>query len=154
MNKFGHRVIGRQAAKQAQEIEKARAQHFGPRVIGQIFQRRKDIAAAEEKDTRSNPATKLAKREAAKQDPAVAAEQRGDAAAKQETIEAPITANLQELEHALANSPAMYERLFESEKLRAEGPRKMALRLFLAHEMEHEDREERKNEIEELLKGL
>lgn len=145
-NKFGARVIGQAAAEEAQVIEKARAQHFGPRVIGEIFQRRTEIVE-EQKDSRSDPSTKQAKREAA-------AKQRADTKAKeQEVVEAPITANLNELADALQTNPAFYEALFEAEKQRAEGPRKGALRLFLAHELEHEDREDRKAEIEELLGG-
>lgn len=149
MSNFGHRVIGREAAEREQVIEKARAKHFGPRVIGQIFQRREEIEE-QERDSRSDPAAKQAKKKAAAE---AAAKRRADAEAQQEVVEAPITANLKELEEALGQNPAFYEMLYGSELQRAEGPRKGALRLFLAHELEHEDREERKAEIEALLTG-
>lgn len=145
MNKLGHRVIGRAATEKAQAIEKARAQHFGPRVIGQIFQRRTEIAEAE-KDSRADPALRQAKREAA-------AKERGEAETKAAAVEAPITATLVELEKALSASPQFYETLYEAEKQRAEGARKGALRLFLAFELDHDDRAERKAEIEALLAG-
>jgi hypothetical protein len=150
MSHFGHRVIGKNAAQREQTIQKSRANHFGSRVIGKIFERRAEIEE-QEKDTFSDPQARQAKKEAA----AEAAAKRAEAEAEQEVVEAPITANLNELEEALKMNPGFYEILYGSELKRAEGPRKGALRLFLAHELETEglDREERKAEIEALLTG-
>lgn len=145
MNKLGHRVIGRQAAENAKAIEKARAQHFGHRVIGKIFQRRTEIADSE-KDSRADPAARQAKREQA-------AKERSETKTKAAAIEAPITATLTELERALDSSPQFYETLYEAEKQRVDGARKGAMRLFLAFELDHGDRAERKTEIEQLLGG-
>jgi ketosteroid isomerase-like protein len=78
-----------------------------------------------------------------------AAEQRAEA--EIQTIEAPTTTNLEELQAALEGNPAFYEALYDAEFKRASGPRKSALRLFLVFEMEHEDREDRKADIEKAL---
>ena len=68
-----------------------------------------------------------------------------------EVVEAPITANLSELEEALELNPAYYETLFATELAREGGARKGALRHFLAHEEKHEAREDRIAEITVLL---
>ena len=134
MSHFGPRVIGSEKHAEAEIIEKARANHFGSRVIGKIFEK-VPAPAAEAKDTRSDPAKKAAKRQGP------------------ERIEAPVTANLQELEAALNGNPMFYEPLFQAELGRAEGPRKGALRIFLAHELALDSgpRETRMDEIEGLL---
>ena len=78
-----------------------------------------------------------------------------EAAAKAANIdavfEAPVTASLKELESALESNPSFYETLFTSEVERVGGPRKGAMRLFLAHETVSENREDRLIEIHELL---
>ena len=99
---------------------------------------RKDAGAGHEKDSRSDPAKKKAKREAKTE---VAAE-----------VEVPVTTSLDDLETALDGNPEFYEGLYGQELLRPSGPRKGALRLFLKFEMGHEDREDRKAEIEAALK--
>ena len=52
---------------------------------------------------------------------------------------------------ALEGNPAFYDQLYDAEFLRPSGPRKSALRVFLKHEMEHLNRDERKAEIEAAL---
>ena len=104
---------------------------------------RKDDGA---KDSRSDPKTKLADRAKAAKD---AAQQRADA--EIETIEAPTTTNLEELASALEGNPAFYEALYSAEFARASGPRKSALRMFLVFEMENENRDDRKADIEAAL---
>jgi hypothetical protein len=115
-------------------------------VIGDILAKRRlearQDAGAQAPDSRSDPAVKQAKKEGA-------AKQRADA--EIETIEAPTTTNLEELQTALEGNPAFYEALYDAEFKRASGPRKSALRLFLVFEMEHEDREDRKSDIEKAL---
>lgn len=161
---FGSRVIGHQRAEEEAVLEETRAVHFGHRVIGDILAKRRLDMREDEgaKDARSDPATKLAKRAKAADE---AAEQRANAEKRAEakvekveeveeeieTIEAPVTTNLQELTTALEDNAAFYEGLYESEFARPSGPRKSALRLFLVFEMEHEDREDRKADIEAAL---
>lgn len=153
MSRFGAKVIGKAAADTETVIRKHHGRKFGSRVIGDILQRKHEIAALEAEEaasTLSDPKAKMAKRRAAQ---AQAEAKRAESAAEVETIEAPVTANLDELEAALGANAAFYETLFESEKARADGVRKGALRLFLAHEMDNENREERLIEIQSLLKG-
>ena len=69
-----------------------------------------------------------------------------------EVAEVPVTASLDDLESALEGNAEFYEGLYSQELLRPSGPRKGALRLFLKFEMGHEDREDRKSEIEAALK--
>lgn len=146
MSHFGSRVIGHQKAAEEAAVEKTRANHFGPRVIGDILAKRRLEArtddGAQKPDSRSDPGVKKAKREEA-------AKQRAEA--EIETIEAPTTTNLEELQAALEGNPAFYEGLYDAEFKRAAGPRKSALRMFLVFEMEHEDREDRKADIEKAL---
>ncbi len=147
MSHFGSRVIGHQKAAEEAAVEKTRANHFGPRVIGDILAKRRLEArqddGAQEPDSRSDPAVKKAKREEA-------AEKRAEA--EVETIQAPTTTNLEELTAALEGNPAFYEQLYAAEFARPSGPRKSALRLFLVFEMDHEDRDDRKADIEKALK--
>ena len=148
MSHFGSRVIGAKKAAEEATTEKTRANHFGPRVIGDVLAARrlaarKDAGAAQvQPDSRSDPAVKKANREEA-------AEKR--ATAEIETIEAPTTTNLEELQAALEGNPAFYEALYDAEFKRAAGARKSALRLFLVFEMENQDREDRKADIEAAL---
>lgn len=141
MGHFGSRVIGPEKAAEEAAVADAGADHFGPRVIGDILAARRLKARQDDgaKDSRSDPATKAAK---------LAASQAGG----DDVIEAPVTANLEELEDALKLNPAFYDPLYRSEFARASGPRKGALRVFLRYEMDHEDREERKAEIVAALK--
>jgi hypothetical protein len=145
---FGNRVIGKEKAEEEAAVEKTRANHFGPRVIGDILQKRRLEARQDEgaqaPDSRSDPGVKQAKREEA-------AEKRAETEAEIETIQAPTSTNLEELGAALEGNPAFYEQLYSAEFARASGPRKSALRLFLVFEMEHEDREDRKSDIEKAL---
>ncbi len=158
---FGSRVIGHVKAEEESILEETRAVHFGHRVIGDILAKRRLEAREDDgaKDARSDPATKLAKRAKAAED---AAEQRANAEKRAaskaekkeeevEVVEAPVTTNLQELQAALEGNAAFYEGLYSSEFARPSGPRKSALRLFLVFEMEHEDREDRKADIEAAL---
>ncbi len=151
---FGNRVIGHQKAEEESILEETRAVHFGHRVIGDVLAKRRLEAreddGAKAKDARSDPATKIAKRAKAAEE---AAEKRATVTAEEaiETVEAPITTNLQELAEALEGNAAFYEGLYASEFARPSGPRKSALRLFLVFEMEHEDREDRKADIEAAL---
>ena len=146
---FGNRVIGRQRAEEEAVLEETRAVHFGHRVIGDVLAKRrldmrKDDGAA--KDSRSDPASKAVKRAKAVEK---AAEQRAEV--EIETIEAPTTTNLEELASALEGNPAFYEALYSAEFARASGPRKSALRMFLVFEMEHDNRDDRKADIEAAL---
>jgi len=139
---FGTRVIGRQKAAEEAEITKTKANHFGPRVIGDVLAKRRLEARQDDgaKDTRTSPAKKEAKKEAAKKE------------ATKVPMEAPVTTNIAELEEALESNTEFYESLYANEFIRPSGPRKSALRIFLKFEMAHEDREERKTEIEAALK--
>lgn len=146
MSHFGSRVIGKEKAAEEAAVQKTRSDHFGPRVIGDVLAKRRLEARQDDgarvPDSRSDPAVKQAQREEA-------AEKRADA--EIETIEAPTTTNLEELQSALEGNPAFYEGLYDAEFKRAAGPRKSALRLFLVFEMEHEDRDDRKTAIEKAL---
>ncbi len=151
---FGSRVIGHVRADEEAVLEETRAVHFGHRVIGDVLaKRRLELRlddGAREKDARSDPAKRVAKRDAAK----VArddAEQRAKTETEIETIEAPTTTNLEELAAALEGNPAFYDALYSAEFARASGPRKSALRMFLVFEMEHENRDDRKADIEAAL---
>ncbi len=151
MSHFGSRVIGHQKAAEEAAVEKTRANHFGPRVIGDVLAKRRLEARQDEgaqaHDSRTDPAVKKAKREGA-------AKQRAETEveAEVETIQAPTTTNLEELTAALEGNPAFYEQLYAAEFARPSGPRKSALRLFLVFEMDHEDRDDRKADIEKALK--
>lgn len=148
---FGSRVIGHQKAKEEEILEETRAVHFGHRVIGDVLAKRRLEARTDDgaKDARSDPATKIAKRAKAAEE---AAEKRAAVTAEEiEEVEAPVTTNLQELTSALEGNAAFYEGLYASEFARPSGPRKSALRLFLVFEMENEDREDRKADIEAAL---
>ena len=131
MGHFGSRVIGHEKAAEEAVVQKAGAHHFGPRVIGDVLAARRLLERQDDgaKDSRSDPATKAAKKAAsqASSDETI------------ETIEAPVTAKLEELELALDLNPAFYDALYTSEFARTSGPRKGALRLFLRHEMDHLD---------------
>ncbi len=147
MSHFGSRVIGHQKAAEEAEVEKTGASHFGPRVIGDVLakrrlQRREELGF--EKDSRSDPSKKKAKKEASQ-----AAPEEPQAA---EVVEAPTTTNLEDLKAALEGNDSFYEGLYSAELLRPSGPRKSALRMFLKFEMANEDREDRKAEIEAALK--
>ena len=144
MGHFGSRVIGHEKAAAQAEVAEKRADHFGPRVIGDVLAKRRLEARTDDgaqkfkprKDSRSTPGAKKKKK---------AAEEKAD------VIEAPITSNVEELQAALESNPAFYDQLWEAEFLRPSGARKSALRVFLKHEMEHLDRDDRKAEIEAAL---
>ena len=145
---FGNRVIGHTKATEEAILEKTRAVHFGHRVIGDVLAKRRLEMRTDDgaKDSRSDPKVKLADRaKVAKK----AAEQRAEV--EIETIEAPTTTNLEELASALEGNPALYEALYSAEFARASGPRKSALRMFLVFEMEHDNRDDRKADIEAAL---
>ena len=139
---FGSRVIGRQKAAEEAVVTKTKANHFGPRVIGDVLAKRRLETRQDEgaKDTRTTPAKKKAKKEATQKK------------ATKAPVEVPVTTNLAELEEALESNDEFYEGLYANEFIRPAGPRKSALRLFLKFEMAHEDREARKTEIEAALK--
>lgn len=142
MSHFGSRVIGHEKAAEEAEAVKTRSSHFGSRVIGDVLLKRRLLARQDDgaRDSRSDPSVKQAKKKAAQ-----------EAATKTEIVEAPVTASLEELEAALEGNEAFYEGLYTQEMLRPSGARKGALRLFLKFEMEHEDRDDRKAEIEAAL---
>ena len=147
MSHFGHRVIGRTQAAEEAEVEKTGASHFGPRVIGDVLAKRRLERREEmglERDSRSDPSAKKAKKEASKK--------AREEPQEPEVVEAPPTTNLEDLKAALEGNEAFYEGLYSAELLRPSGPRKSALRMFLKFEMGHEDREDRKAEIEAALK--
>ena len=148
---FGSRVIGAEKAEEEAIIKRSGAEHFGVRVIGEILARRKSLEAqTQEKDSRSDPVEKQRKREdRAKQ--RAEAKKAEKAEKEMDTVQAPTSTNLEELQSALEGNPAFYEDLYSEELKRIPRPRKAALRLFLVFEMEHEDRDERKTEIEEAL---
>jgi ketosteroid isomerase-like protein len=143
-------VIGHTKATEEAVLTETRAVHFGHRVIGDVLAKRRLEARQDDaaKDSRSDPAKRVAKRDAAKvaKD---AAEQRAET--EIETIEAPTTTNLEELASALEGNPAFYEALYSAEFARASGPRKSALRMFLVFEMENDNRDDRKADIEAAL---
>jgi hypothetical protein len=179
MGHFGSRVIGTKRATEEAAVEKVRADHFGPRVIGEVFRRRRAIAGtataedvnaeaaeaaeAADKDTRSDPKKKKAKRaKKAKEaeDTKVEAtgvatpEEKSEMRAKAaiEDVDAP-TFTIEELQKALADNEEFYETLYRGEFERASGPRRTALRTFLLFEMEHENRDDRKLEIEKAIEA-
>jgi len=137
MSNFGTRVIGKQAEERQAALRKNPGNKFGSRVISRRAVRLEEEAVAVAAEKVAAPAAKKVEVEVAVV-----------------KTEAPITANLDELEGALKQNPAFYETLFQSELDRADGPRKGALRLFLAHEMSGESREDRLVEIQELLKSV
>ena len=143
MSNFGKRVIGKRAEQQQAALRKNPGNKFGTRVVSRRAQRLEQEAAAEAEVKASSPQIIDV----------------GDAVKSTEPVvpvvkaEAPITANLDELEGALKQNPAFYETLYQSELERAEGPRKGALRLFLAHEMAGESREDRLGQIQGFLKS-
>ncbi len=143
MGHFGERVIGHKKASEQAQVAEKRADHFGSRVIGDVLAKRRlearkdDGAGHPRKDTRKTPGAK-AKKKAVEEKVA-------------DVIEAPITSNVEELQGALEGNPAFYDQLYDAEFLRPSGPRKSALRVFLKHEMEHLNRDDRKAEIEAAL---
>ena len=147
MSHFGHRVIGHTKAAEEAEVVKTGANHFGPRVIGDVLDKRRRQRREQqgfEKDSRSDPAVKKAKKEKSQAAP--------EETQEPEVVEAPTTTNLEDLKAALDGNESFYEGLYSAELLRPSGPRKSALRMFLKFEMAHEDREDRKAEIEAALK--
>jgi hypothetical protein len=145
MGHFGERVIGHRKAAQQAEVAEKRADHFGSRVIGDVLAKRRLEARTDDgaqkfkpkKDSRKTPGAKAKKKAVVEETP--------------EVIEAPITSNVEELQDALEGNPAFYDQLYDAEFLRPSGPRKSALRVFLKHEMEHLNRDDRKAEIEAAL---
>jgi len=143
MGHFGERVIGHRKASEQAEVAEKRADHFGSRVIGDVLAKRRleartdDGAGHPRKDTRKTPGAKAKKKKEVEE--------------TTEVIEAPITSNVEELQQALEGNPAFYDQLYDAEFLRPSGPRKSALRVFLKHEMEHLNRDDRKAEIEAAL---
>ena len=107
-NRLGSRVVGKKVAE-ATSVQKRYHSRLGTRVIGDVLARKHEIARGD-----TPPEKPVAEKEAP-------------------VVEAPITANLTELEEALKGNPTFFDALYESEKARADGPRKGALRLFLAH---------------------
>jgi hypothetical protein len=146
-NHFGNRVIGHQKAAENAEAVATRSSHFGTRVIGDVLAKRRLQERGDDgaRDSRSDPATKKAKGQKPQ-------EEATTATTATEAVELPTTTNLEELKDALDGNEAFYEGLYTNELIRPSGPRKAALRLFLKFEMEHEDREDRKTEIEAALK--
>jgi hypothetical protein len=172
MGHFGSRVIGTKRAAEEAVVAEVRADHFGPRVIGEVLRRRRAIAGistaddanaeAAEKDTRSDPKKKKKKRakKAKKAEAKVEAtgvatpEEKSELRAKADLEDVEVsTTTIEELQKALADNPTFYEPLYRSEFARASGPRKTALRIFLLYEMDHENRDSRKLEIEEAIEG-
>ncbi len=151
MSKFGARVVGKERAAMAQVEKKHHTRRFGSRVIGAVLARRHELAKeVEDGYDPESTAKKMAERRAA---PDKAEASRKASGGEIETVEAPVTANLDELGEALVGNPGFFGTLFAAEKTRAGGPRKGALRLFLAHALEHEHDEEEVEEIQGLLKG-
>lgn len=149
MSRFGARVVGKERAAIQQIEKKHHTKRFGSRVIGDVLARKH--ALAKESDDGYDSEAAAEKMKARRDAPKEAAKKRE--APPVETVEAPVTANLDELGEALVGNPAFFGTLFDAEKVRAGGPRKGALRLFLAHALEHEHDEEEVEEIQGLLKG-
>lgn len=133
MPKFGPRKLG-QAKFEAAKLREKTQKKFGPRKFGarKAAQMKADLDAAEAK-----------------------------AAGMDVVDEAPVTVDvvaattsIKQVDEALAENPMLYEEMYGLELARAEGPRKGALRIFLAQEMNLEGgpRDERLGQIEELLK--
>lgn len=150
MGRFGHKVIGKRAAQQAEVQRRNPGRRFGSRVIGDVLQRKAEIKAEE---TGTRDAAAIVRKRAEAQASAAEQQEKARSGEVTEVVEAPVTANLNELGGALEANPTFYEKLYASEKARAEGPRKGALRLFLAHELDGLDRTDRVEEIQTLLKG-
>ena len=131
MPKFGPRKVGAAAFKAA-ALREETGKKFGPRKFG---------------------ARKAAAMNAALV--AADAEATGKMTADTAPPAAPVTAtSIKQVDVALKENPATYEELYALELERAEGPRKGALRIFLAAEMNLEGgpRDERLAQIEGLLK--
>ncbi len=127
---FGPRKIG-QAAFDLQVVKGKKEEHFGPRKFGK---------------------KKAAQMKAA----VVAAEQRvvEEKAGKPLANDKVVTASIKQIDQGLQENPAVYEEMYALELERAEGPRKGAMRLFMAAEVARDGgpREDRLMEIEGFLK--
>lgn len=150
MGRFGSRVIGAEKVAAEQAIRRRNpGRRFGARVLGDVMADRAEIEA-KEKDQSLAAKKARASRKAAKE----AAETRAaDADEKVEEGTAPILTSLKEMTAALDSNPALYEKLYVSELDRAEGPRKGTLRLFLSHELDNANRDQRIEDIQQMLKG-
>ena len=139
--------IAEQLGGEGAGIKGTRAVQFGRRGVGAVLEergRQRRGQQSVEKDSRSDPAVKKAKKEKSQEAP--------EEPQEPEIVEAPTTTNLEDLKAALDGNESFYEGLYSAELLRPSGPRKSALRMFLKVEMAHEDREDRKAEIEAALK--
>lgn len=141
MPKFGPRKMG-EAAFKAAKLREKHTKKFGPKKYGarKAAEMKAELAAAEA----------LAAGESEELYDALTGP-----VAPVETTDAVLTAtSIKQIEDALQENPALYEELYALELERPDGPRKGALRIFLAAEMNLESgpRDERLSEIEDLLK--
>ncbi len=152
MTRFGPRVVGHHAAQKEQILRRTHGRKFGPRVIGNVLQDHHEKVAAEaagkEADPTSRAQAKVQKAEAA------AAEAKAARAGVSERGKelADVSMNIDQLEAALDSGPTMYEDLYATELARTGGPRKGGLRVLLAHELANDNRPERLEEIQKLLR--
>jgi len=133
MPKFGPRKVG-QANFEASKLREKAVKKFGPRKFGhrKAAQMKAELDAAE---------AKAAGLENVDLEPATA----------------PVVVaatSIKQLDQALKDNPALYEELYKLEVARPDGPRKGALRIFLAAEMNLDGgpRDERLEQIQDLLK--
>ncbi len=134
MPKFGPRKVG-QAKFEAAKLREKAVKKFGPRKFGvrKAAQMKAELDAAEAK--------------------ALGLEA-PDAAPQVTTDTAVAATSIKQLDQALKDNPALYEELYALEVARPDGPRKGALRIFLASEMNLDGgpRDERLEQIQDLLK--
>ena len=128
---FGPKKIG-QAEFNLQQARATKEQHFGPKKFGPKKVAEMDAAVAEAKKKVSDEK---------KPKPVDTSGTTGSTSIKQ-------------IDQALQDNPAVYEEMYSLELQRAEGPRKGALRLFMAAEVAREGgpREDRLAELDAALK--
>ncbi len=134
MPKFGPRKVG-QANFEASKLRETAVRKFGPRKFGvrKAAQMKAELDAADAKAAGIEPVDEA---------PPV-------------TVDTTVTAtSIKQVDEALKENPALYEELYALEVARPDGPRKGALRIFLAAEMNLEGgpRDERLEQIQDLLK--
>ncbi len=128
---FGPKKIG-QAEFNLQKATAVKEQHFGPKKFGPKKVAEMDAAVAEAKQ-------------------AVAEEKKPKPV---DTSETTGSTSIKQIDQALQDNPAVYEEMYALELQRSEGPRKGALRLFMAAEVAREEgpREDRIAELDAALK--
>ncbi len=137
-------------------MKKETGPHFGPRKIGQAQFNLKTAQATKEQHFGPK---KFGPKKVAEMDAAVAEAKQKVVDEKKkpkpvDTSETTGSTSIKQIDKALQDNPAVYEEMYALELQRAEGPRKGALRLFMAAEVAREGgpREDRIAELDAALK--